>query len=98
MSDHDSHHHHSNHHHGHEKISDQQKLVKMMEHWIHHNQDHAHSYYEWAKRAKDMGWEQVAGILEEVAEQAMMQNRSIEQALALMKEHGPESKGPETLR
>jgi rubrerythrin len=94
MSDHHSHHHHSNHHHGHEKVSEQDKLIKMMEHWIHHNHDHAHSYREWAKRAKDMGWEQVASILEAVADQTALQNQDIEEALALVKEQGPETKQP----
>ena len=98
MSDHHSNHHHSNHHHGHEKVSDQERLIKMMEHWIHHNHDHAHSYCEWAKRAKDMGWEQVARILEMVAEQTTLQNKNIEQALALMKEHGAETKQPQASR
>ena len=94
MHDHHSHHHHGKHHHGQEKVSDQEKLVKMMEHWIHHNQDHVNSYCEWAKRARDMGWEEVARILETVADQATLQNKKFEQALALMKGHGPASEQP----
>lgn len=39
------------------------KLVKILEHWVHHNEDHALNYRDWAARAKAAGFGDVANIL-----------------------------------
>lgn len=88
MSHHHDHHHH---HHHHEEASSQQKpseiekLTKVVEHWIHHNEEHARSYEEWARRAREMGQEQVALILEQVSRETALQNQNFEKALSLLK-------------
>lgn len=61
------------------------KLTKMIEHWVRHNQDHARSFREWAEKARGLNKEDVARILEEVAEQSRVQNRKLEDALAVLK-------------
>ncbi len=70
---HDPHHnhHHSHHHHGQEPkpmMSDQEKLIKLLDHWVAHNNDHAENYTQWSKKAEELGLEQVAGLLKEAAD------------------------------
>jgi hypothetical protein len=52
-----------------------------MEHWLRHNQDHADSYKDWAIRARGIGEEQVAEILEDVADMNHAQNEKIRKAM-----------------
>ena len=83
---HDSHHsHHSHEEHSHASPSDSEKLIKMIEHWIHHNQDHASSYREWARRAEEQGHQEVCQILQSVADGSVQQNESMEKALQLLR-------------
>ena len=62
------------------------KMVKMVEHWIHHNEEHAKSYNTWAERARGMGLDQVALILDEVAGGTLAQNGSFDKILNLLKD------------
>ena len=61
-------------------------MVKMVEHWIHHNEEHAKSYRTWADRARKMGLEQVGLVLEEVAGGTLAQNGSFDKILRLLKD------------
>jgi len=67
------------------KPTDRDKLVKMVEHWIHHNEEHARSYLDWAKRAHDQGLEDVRSILEQIAGDAQLQTRSFEKIQSILK-------------
>ena len=67
------------------KPSMQDKLVKMVEFWVHHNEEHAQSYRDWAGRAHKMGLEEVGDILETLAGDAILPNRSLERVLVLLK-------------
>ena len=72
--------HHEEHPHDHEpakkadELPEKDKLRKMVEHWISHNEDHARSYRLWASRARDAGYLEPGGILEEVASEIIQQN------------------------
>ena len=89
---HDDHSHpHHHHHHGEESShppnetpSAIERLKKMVEHWVSHNRDHARSFNEWAQRATEMGQQEVAALLEQVAEQSLAQNQALEKALELL--------------
>jgi rubrerythrin len=61
-------------------------MLKMVEHWIQHNEEHARSYHTWADRARKMGLEQVGLILEEVAGGTLAQNASFDKILGLLKD------------
>ena len=69
--DHDHHHGHG-HHHGHSHsqapLSFPEKLVKLLDHWIDHNDHHAEDYRKWARDAREHGQTDVAGLLDEAAE------------------------------
>lgn len=78
-------HHHN--HHNHETastLSIDQKMVKLLEHWIKHNKEHAETYRDWAKKAKDKDMEKVFLLLEEAAGLTGEINRKFEEALKMM--------------
>ncbi len=81
-------HRHSPHSHEHSDLSttpsETDKLVKIMAHWISHNEDHARSYREWAERAGRLGQTQVAQILQSVADDTLQQNHRLAEALAIL--------------
>ncbi|MFP4571971.1 MAG: hypothetical protein ACLFNW_03265 [Desulfobacterales bacterium] len=76
------HHHHDTQGNGHEteKMPMHEKLEKMVSHWLKHNSDHAETYRRWAQRARDAGLEDVARILESVAEESQAINKDLEKA------------------
>ena len=82
---HDHHHHHSHDDHSQKALTENEKLAKMIEHWIQHNNEHARSYREWAQRANGLGQNEVAEILSGIADQSTRQNEDMERALALIK-------------
>jgi hypothetical protein len=45
-----------------------EKLAKLMDHWIQHNDHHAEDYRKWARDARDNGQIEVADLLGEAAE------------------------------
>ena len=68
--DHDHHHPHDHdHHHPHapEAMSFGDKLIKRLEHWHRHNEDHLGDYEQWVAEAERQGHPQVAVHLREVA-------------------------------
>ena len=76
-------------HHNHDAYSEMpfnEKLSKLLNHWIKHNEEHALNYRNWAEKAKTNGKDQVAELLEEAAEMSLAVNEKFEAALAgLMK-------------
>ncbi|MDX9788785.1 MAG: hypothetical protein RBT11_18550 [Desulfobacterales bacterium] len=88
--DHHPHHQESHHTHGHShdvssSLSFEEKLIKLLDHWIKHNADHAATYTEWADRSKGVHLEAVAGLLTEAAEISRSVNAKFEAALTLLK-------------
>ena len=76
-----SHEHKHEHSHGHSHAEDQEpdqpspgtlsfeeKMIKLLEHWIRHNDDHADSYRDWAEKARAHGMSDAGEHLAEVAE------------------------------
>ncbi len=71
-----SHHHHDGHHHHHHSnqssesggLSLEEKLEKLLAHWVSHNDDHARNYQDWGAQAREKGLNDVARLLEEAAE------------------------------
>lgn len=65
-----THHHDHHHHHDHEVKSDlsfEEKMVKLLEHWIKHNAEHAANYQNWAEKAQTQNMEAVASLMKEAA-------------------------------
>lgn len=78
---------HHNDHHNHEIVSTlsfDQKMAKLLEHWIQHNKEHAGTYRDWAGKAKDKDMEKVFILLEKAAAMTDEMNRKFEEALKLI--------------
>ena len=73
------------HHHHHDKedgeMPFQEKIIRIMEHWIKHNLDHADSFRDWAHRAEHETMTDIARLLEEAAELNLRINSKLEEAL-----------------
>jgi len=81
------HHNHDHDHHDHETastLSFDQKTAKLLEHWIKHNKEHAETYRDWAKKAKDKDMGKVFILLDEAAVITEEINRKFEEALKLI--------------
>lgn len=46
------------------------KLKHLLEHWIEHNDAHVKTYSEWAEKAESLGETELAGILNQIAEES----------------------------
>jgi hypothetical protein len=75
-------HHHNHDHDAHDEIPFDEKLKKLLDHWIKHNEDHALNYRKWAEKAKVNGKSDAAGLLEEAADMSLTINEKFEAALA----------------
>jgi len=49
-------------------MSDKEKLVKLLDHWVAHNKDHADNYTQWSGKAEGMGLEHAARLLRDAAD------------------------------
>ncbi|OQW96892.1 MAG: hypothetical protein BWK74_07510 [Desulfobacteraceae bacterium A6] len=80
--------HHDNHnHHNHETastLSFDQKMAKLLEHWIKHNKEHAETYRDWAKKAKNKDMGKVFILLEDAAAITEGINKKFEEALRMI--------------
>lgn len=62
-------------------MSVDEKIVKLLAHWIKHNKDHAETYMDWAKKAKGSNMAQTVSALENAADLTMSINEKFEEAL-----------------
>jgi len=82
-SDHQHGHHHG-HSHDHSEMTFNEKIAKLLDHWIQHNNDHAESYQGWAAQATENNLEAVAGLIQEAADMNLAINEKFEKAKALI--------------
>ncbi len=83
---HDEHHHHHDHapEHGVQSVSELEKLRKITDHWIAHNEEHARSYRLWADRAREAGQQEPAEILEQIAADMAEQNKKLRKIIIIL--------------
>ena len=60
-------------------------MVKLLEHWIKHNDDHAENYRDWSKKTKEKGISDIGLLLEEAADMTDLITNKFEKALELIK-------------
>lgn len=86
---HDHSHHHDNHnHHSHDSSSElsfDEKMVKLLEHWIKHNIDHSETYKDWANKVKEKDMVKVNLLLKEAADITLKINNIFGEALNVIK-------------
>jgi len=79
----DQHHHHG-HAHSHDtvegELSEIEKILKLLHHWIHHNDDHATNYIDWARKIELLGFTTAAEHLRAAAELTNAVSREFETA------------------
>ena len=83
MTHHHDHDHGHSHSHSHDDKSEmpfEEKLSKILDHWIKHNKDHADTYKDWADRARNAHMEAVAELLESAADLNFTMNEKFEAA------------------
>ena len=81
-------HHNHEHDHTHEiqsTLSFDEKMIKLLEHWIRHNDDHAETYRDWAKKAKEKNMDEAGSLLEDAAEMNLVISKKFEEAAELIK-------------
>ena len=74
----------NHHHHDHEiksELTFDEKLEKLLDHWIKHNEDHAETYREWMAKAEDNGLAKTGKILLDAAELTIQINSKLKEAL-----------------
>ena len=80
--------HHHNRRHDHEvqsTLSFDEKMIKLLEHWIKHNDDHATTYRDWAQKAKEKDMDEAGSLLEDAAEMTLEISKKFEEAAKLIK-------------
>jgi len=80
------HHHHHHDHDSHGELSFDEKMAKMLDHWIKHNQDHALNYRNWAEKAKANGKDDAGVLLGEAADISLAINAKFEAAMAIIRD------------
>jgi len=87
MTHHDHNHGHHHGHHDHEVKSEltfDEKMIKLLDHWLKHNQDHAGTYGDWAEKARQNQLDAVADLLDEVCDLTAKINTRFESAAELV--------------
>jgi hypothetical protein len=82
MTHHDHNHHHHHHHDVQSDLTFQEKLIKLLDHWIKHNRDHADTYQSWAEKAEENGMADVAALIREVHALTLRMDEKFKQASA----------------
>jgi hypothetical protein len=62
-------------------MSEIEKLGKLLEYWIRHNEEHATTYLEWSKKAATEGLKDVVSLLEEASDTTIYINKLLKDAL-----------------
>ena len=75
------HHHGAAHPEGQATLSEKEKLKKLLEHWIKHNEEHAKTYLEWSKKVDGESLGDVVGLLKEASKVTMSINKLFETAI-----------------
>jgi rubrerythrin len=63
------------------KMTELEKLKHLLEHWIEHNNAHVKTYSDWAEKAEALGEKELAGILDQIAEESRKLERLFNKAL-----------------
>ncbi|MCF8044992.1 MAG: hypothetical protein K9J83_03950 [Desulfarculaceae bacterium] len=77
-------HHHTQHHHDHEEnreLTFEEKLTRLFEHWLDHNESHKTTYLSWAEKAAENEKPETAASLKEAGALSGMINEKIKKAL-----------------
>jgi len=74
------------HHHQEGVLSFNEKMIKLLDHWIDHNKDHAGSYTDWAEKATAEGLPEAAALLKTAADMTLSISETFEKAAKIIKD------------
>lgn len=75
----------SHHHKNQVTMTDEEKLIKLFEHWIKHNEDHAETYRNWAIKIKGKNLGKATAMLEEAVDMTLQINKKFQEASVFIK-------------
>jgi len=75
---------HEHNHEIHDSLTFDEKLVKLLEHWIKHNDDHAENYRNWAEKTKEKGMIDVDLLLQDAIDMTELVSNKFKKALELI--------------
>jgi hypothetical protein len=82
--------HHHDHNHDHRQddfsLSFEDKLIKLLDHWIRHNEEHARNYREWARKANENRLGEIGRLLEAAADMTAQADAKFKDALSRLNE------------
>ena len=76
---------HEHNHEIHTSLAFDEKMVKLLEHWIGHNDDHAASYRNWSEKTKEKDMNDVGLLLEDAVDMTELISNKFKKALELIK-------------
>lgn len=65
-------------------LSFEEKLIRIVEHWIKHNEDHVKTYRDWIAQAREQGLTAAADRLEEAVAMTEATTDKFTQALSVL--------------
>ncbi|MBW1727086.1 MAG: hypothetical protein JRF31_06850 [Deltaproteobacteria bacterium] len=85
-----THHHHHDHDHDHDHeiestLTFDEKMIKLLEHWVKHNDDHAETYRDWAKKAKENHMDEAGSLILDAAEMTLAISKKFEEAARIIR-------------
>ncbi|MEW5909722.1 MAG: hypothetical protein AB1659_07985 [Thermodesulfobacteriota bacterium] len=95
-----THHHDQNHGHDDSNLTFEGKLIKLLEHWIRHNEEHARNYRDWGRKANENRLGEVGRLLEAAAEATARADEKFKEAVSHLNKSrrlGHSHSGPEGL-
>jgi len=66
-------------------MTELEKLKHLLEHWIEHNASHVNTYDEWAVKLTSLGEKELAGVLEQIADESRKLEKLFNQAIQKIK-------------
>jgi hypothetical protein len=84
MNNHNDHHHTHHHDDTQTDLTFEQRMFRMLDHWIKHNESHALTYKDWAEKARQNKLLEVEKLLNDVAEITLKVNSRFKDAKKLV--------------
>lgn len=80
--------HHTHNHHSHQAsgstLSFREKGEKLLQHWLHHNEEHARNYQKWASEFRAQQFGELADLLDHVVDLTQQINISLKRAETML--------------
>ena len=67
------------------ELSFEEKLAKILNHWVVHNNEHNESYKKWSAEAKERGYNDISALIEEAEKISVEITKRFEKAANLIK-------------